>query len=162
MTASLRLCTLLIAGFAIASAIPAFAQESKQTISPASTDQTVTDLRALEQRAEAATLHADAAFLEDFYASDFRFTHGTGIVWNKTETLKALRPGNFISRELDSVEVEPHGDVALTLGRIHVRSNSQDPEVREYTIWYVRVYTRRGGRWQLLSHRTVRQVSGPL
>jgi ketosteroid isomerase-like protein len=162
MTATLRRSALLIAVFLLASTMSTVGQDSKQAANPASADQTVSDLRALEQRAETATLHADAAFLQDFYASDFRFSHGTGVVANKTETLKALQPNFYISRDLDLTEVEPHGDVALTIGRIHVRTTSQAPDVREYTVWYVRVYTRRDGRWQLLSHRTTRQVSGPL
>ena len=162
MTAALKLSTLIIAGFLFASTMPAVGQDAKQAASTASADQTVTDLRALEQRAEIATLNADVAFLQDFYASDFRFAHGTGIVAHKTETLKALQPGFYISRELETSEVEPHGDIALTIGRIHVRTTSQDPSVHEYTVWYIRVYTRRDGRWQLLSHRTTRQVAGPL
>jgi hypothetical protein len=70
---------------------------------------------------ETATLHADAGFLQNFYASDFRFSHGTGVVANKSETLKALQPDFYISRDLDLKEVEPHGDVALTIGQILVR-----------------------------------------
>jgi ketosteroid isomerase-like protein len=159
MITTLRRISLPIAFFLVVSATIALA---KQAASPTSSEQTVVELRALEQRAETATLHADAAFLQNFYASDFRFSHGTGVIANKTETLKALQPDFYISRDLDLKEVEPHGDVALTIGQIHVRTTSQDPEVREYTVWYVRVYARRDGRWQLLSHRTTRQVAGPL
>ena len=169
MTLMLKLRTLLIiAAFVFVSVAFAVAQESKPTSNLPLADQTVAEIRALEQKVETATLGADASFLENVYASDFRFTHGnsrllgTRSVSNKTETLQALQPGRFISRDLDSVDVEPHGDVALTTGRILVRTTSKDPELREYTIYYVRVYQRRDGRWQLLSHRTVREVSGPL
>jgi ketosteroid isomerase-like protein len=162
MTTALGRRTLIIAGFLLASTLPALGRDAKQVAASASADHSVTELRALEQRAEIATLNADAAFLQDFYASDFRFSHGTGVIANKAETLKALQPGFYISRDLDQSEVEPHGDIALTVGRIHVRTTSEDPNVREYTVWYIRVYTRRDGRWQLLSHRTTRQVAGPL
>ena len=169
MTLMLKLRTLLIiAAFVFVSVALTVAQESKRTSNLPLTDQTIAEIRALEQKVEAATLRADASFLKNVYASDFRFTHGNSLVLgiravsNKTETLQALQPGRFISRDLDSVEVEPHGDVALTTGRIHVRSTSQDPELREYTIYYIRAYQRRDGRWQLLSHRTVREVSGSL
>jgi ketosteroid isomerase-like protein len=148
MITALRRSSLPIAFFLLVSATIALA---KQAASPTS-----------NRGAETATLHADAAFLQNFYASDFRFSHGTGVVANKTETLKALQPDFYISRDLDLKEVEPHGDVALTIGQIHVRTTSQDPDVREYTVWYVRVYERRDGRWQILSHRTTRQVAGPL
>ena len=47
-----------------------------------------------------------------------------------------------------------------TTGHVHVKSgNSSNPE---YHIWYVRVYAKRDGRWQLLSNRTVREVDGAM
>jgi len=124
-----------------------------------SSDQTA-ELQATEVKVEAATLRGDAAFLDRIYAADFRFTHGDDqrTVQTKAEVLKGVRPDRFVARDLDSVEVELHGDVAMTTGRIHVRTAQNN----EYTVWYVRVYAMRDGRWLLLSHRTVREVQGPL
>jgi hypothetical protein len=56
---------------------------------------------------------------------------------------------------LTSVEVEIHGKVALTTGRIEVRSTRRG----DYTMCYLRLYEERG-RWQLVSHRTLRLTSG--
>jgi len=50
--------------------------------------------------------------------------------------------------------------VALTTGRIHVRQESTDPKWREYTIRYARVYIRRAGRWQLLTHHSTAESFG--
>jgi hypothetical protein len=41
--------------------------------------------------------------------------------------LKALQPDFYISRDRDLMEVEPHGDVALTIGQIHVRTLRDAP-----------------------------------
>lgn len=104
-------------------------------------------------------LHNDVAFLQKALADDVRFTHGTGLVWDKTKWLAAAPTSKFTARDLSSVEVEPHGDIIETTGHTHVRgSNAENPE---YHIWYVRVYARRKGVWQIVSNRTVRQVNGP-
>ena len=72
-------------------------------------------------------MRADAAFLRPTLSEDFRFSHDE--VAGKDETL-ANFAGNFVSRTLTAVEVELHGNVALTSGRIEVRSTTP----AEYTI----------------------------
>ncbi len=113
-----------------------------------------------DEKLEAAALHNDLAFFQAVLSDDVRFTHGTGLVQDRAEWLAAVPRAKFSARDLDSVEVEPHGDVVETTGHIHIQSgNRNNPE---YQIWYVRVYARRDGRWQLLSNRTVKQVNGPM
>ena len=81
MTLILKLRMLpIVAAFVVVSVALTVAQESKPASNLALTDQTVAEIGALEQRVEAATLHADASFLENVYASDFRFTHGNNLV----------------------------------------------------------------------------------
>ena len=45
--------------------------------------------------------------------------------------------------------------IAITYGRYRARYRAGNPEQREFTVWFERVYARRNGRWQFLSHRTV-------
>ena len=45
--------------------------------------------------------------------------------------------------------------VAITYGRYRAHNKAGDPGRREFTVWFERVYARRDGRWQFLSHRTV-------
>ena len=113
---------------------------------------------------EAATLRSDVAYLDSVYAPSFRFKHSTGDVEERAPRLAALdaRKTAVFARDLDSLEVEVHGDVALTTGRIHVRQEFADPKWREYTIRYARVYVRRAGRWQLLTHHSTAETFGPL
>lgn len=114
------------------------------------------DLQAMDQRIEDAVVKADLKFLESVYAGDFRFTHGTGNVQSKDEWLKSVAKRGFLSRKISLVEVELHGDVAVTSGRLDVVKSGEGAE--KYSLKYVRVYERRNGRWQMLMHRTVELI----
>ena len=114
------------------------------------------DLRAMDQRIEDAVVRADLKFLESVYANDFRFTHGTGNVQSKDEWLKSVANKGFLSRKVSLVEVELHGDVAVTFGRLDVIKSGDSGE--KYSLRYVRVYERRSGRWEMLMHRTVELI----
>ena len=46
-------------------------------------------------------------------------------------------------------------DVVITYGRYVARYKNADPGRRQFTVWYERVYAKRAGQWQYLSHRTV-------
>ena len=67
------------------------------------------------------------------------------------------RPTPYIYRNLDSVQVELHGDIAITIGRYRYlpRSNSPTPRTSHNYVWFERLYAKRNGEWQFLSHRTV-------
>jgi hypothetical protein len=98
---------------------------------------------------------ADVSFLENAYAEDFRFKHGTGTVDSKASWIQDVvkNKGKFISRKMDSVEVEIHGEIGITNGTLIVTRTD-----RSYTLQYVRVYRKKGKRWELFMHRTVHEV----
>jgi len=124
------------------------------------------EVLAFEREMEAAVVRGDVAFLDRACSSDFSFTHGDGWttgrpplrVENKTQWRASVGKVPYLARDLDSVQVELHGDVAITYGRYRARNRAGDPGRREFTVWFERVYARRDGRWQFLSHRT---VNGP-
>ena len=135
------------------------AQESPRSNAAADT---AMEVLALEREIEAAVLRADVAFLDRVCASDFTYTHGDGWttggavrgVDRRAEWLASL-PGRYSRREVDSQQVEMHGDVAITMGRVRARSGGADAAQRAFSFWYVRVYAQRDGQWRYLSHRTV-------
>lgn len=117
-----------------------------------------------ERNMEAALVRGDVAYLDKVCAPDFSFTHGDGWVTggqplrveNKAQWLASVAKQPYSSRDLSSVQVEMHGDVAITYGMYRARSR---PSGGEFTVWFERVYARRNGQWQYLSHRT---VHGPI
>jgi uncharacterized protein (TIGR02246 family) len=133
---------------------------------------TIADLLAFEKGMEAAVVAGDTAFLERALAPTFVFTHGDGwvdggaplkvdskatwIEWVKRQ------PPPYWYRDLDHVQVELHADVAITVGRYfyapRTAGASAGPASHMH-VWFERLYAKRDGRWQHLSHRTVK---GPL
>lgn len=121
---------------------------------------------AFERDVEAAVVRGDVAYLDRACTSDFSFTHGdawtTGgeplRVENKAQWLAAVGKAPYLFRNLDSVRVEMHGDIAITYGRYRARFKEGAPGHREFIVWFERVYVRRDGRWLYVSHRT---VNGP-
>ena len=112
----------------------------------------------LEYAQAEAVVALDFEALDRLYADDFRFTHGTGVVHGKVDWLESLRTGEsiYVSSEHEALEVEIHGDLAVSYGQLHIHSYFQGEE-RWFMARYVRVYVRRDENWQLVSHRTVEQ-----
>ena len=129
---------------------------------PVAEEDAVADVLALEKRIEEAVLRSDVAFLDRVCADDFTYTHGDGWttgdpilgVDTKAEWLASL-DGRYSLREVDSQQVEVHGDVAITMGRLRARTGGPAADQRSFSFWYVRVYAQRDGEWRYLSHRTV-------
>ena len=126
------------------------------------------EVASFERQIELAAAHRDLKFLEAAADDSLHYTHGDDwtmggaplAVNDKAAWLGWL--GNpktrMLSREVSEQHVELHGDVALTTGKIDIRTDSSDSKFGEYTIWYLRVYRRQDGRWRLLSHHTVREI----
>jgi hypothetical protein len=130
----------------------------------------IAEVLAFEKEMEAAVVRGDVAFLERALAPTFIFTHGDGWV-DGGEPLKVDTKASWIEyvkrqappyvyRELDHVQVELHGDIALTLGRYFYLPRPATPGAARSTshmyVWFERVYAKTNGRWQHLSHRTIK------
>ena len=126
------------------------------------------EVLALEQKIEAAVVKGDVAFVESVLSSDFHFRHGDGWVRgektggmedDKAAFLKRVREKEYLVHDLDNVKVEMHGDIAITYERyvslFMPKDRNPDVPGSLSTIWFERVYAKRNGRWQFLSHRTV-------
>ena len=123
---------------------------------PGYTD-TAAEIRKLEQRIEEAVVKAEIKFLETVYSNDFRFTHGDGEVQNKAQWLELAAKREVKSRKISTTEVEIHGKVVITAGRLDVIWQGEEKD-DVYALKYVRVYEKRKGRWILLSHRTIEML----
>ena len=102
-----------------------------------------------------SVVNKNKSVLQQHYAEDFVFTHGTGLIDSKSSWMRNVLDTavHFISREHDSTVVELHGNVAIVKGTLTVKR--QQPQlVSAYALQYVRVFARRNKVWQLISHRT--------
>ena len=126
-------------------------------------DPAAAEVLAFERDVEAAIVRGDVEFMDHACAPTFTFTHGDGWttggaplrVDNRAQWMAVVKSAPYASRDLDSVRVEMHGDVAITYGRYVARMKGGDPERQQFDLWFERVYVKRNGRWQYLSHRTV-------
>jgi uncharacterized protein DUF4440 len=122
---------------------------------------------ALEEKIEAAVVRGDVAFVEKVTPATFSFVHGEG--WttggrplaedDKAAFLKRVADKEYLVHDLDRVKVEMHGDVGITYGRYvslyMPPGRGAAAPGRLNSIWFERVYAKRNGAWQWLSHRTV-------
>jgi len=126
------------------------------------------EVLALERKIEAAVVKGDVAFAESVLSPDFHFRHGDGWVRgektggmedDKAAFLKRIADKEYLIHDLDNVKIEMHGDIAITYGRyvsLWMPKNREPNSPGSLsTIWFERVYAKRGGRWQFLSHRTI-------
>src|SRR5688572_11399006 len=126
-------------------------------------DPAAAEVLAFEREIEAAIVRGDVEFVDRACAPTFVFSHGDGWttggdpfrVDNRAQWLAVVKAAPYASRVLDRVRVEMHGDVAITYGRYVAVMKSGDPERQQFDLWFERVYAKRDGRWQYLSHRTV-------
>jgi Domain of unknown function (DUF4440) len=125
------------------------------------------EVLAFERAIEAAVVRGDVAFVDAASAPTFTFTHGDGWttggaplrVDSRADWMATVAKAPYASRVLDSVRTEVHGDVVITYGRYVGRFKEAPPGRRQFTVWYERVFAKRDGKWQYLSHRT---VDGPI
>jgi hypothetical protein len=126
----------------------------------------IAEVMAFEKKCDEAAVQGDVAFLERALSKDFVMTHGDAWtsggsplkVDTKASWLEyvAKKPGPYVYRRLDSVQVEVHGDFALTVGRYKYLPRSTRPTTSHLYVWFERAYAKHNGEWQFLSHRTVK------
>jgi hypothetical protein len=137
--------------------------DTRAASSTASAQDTAQEVLAFERAIEAAVVRGDVAFVDAGTAPTFTFTHGDGWttggaplrVDSRADWMATVAKAPYASRMLDSVKTEVHGDVVITYGRYVGRFKDAAPGRRTFTVWYERVYAKRNGKWQYLSHRTV-------
>ncbi len=140
---------------------------SHQAAGAKAADEVAAEVVAREAEIEAAVVRGDVGFVDAASAPTFTFTHGDGWttggaplrVDNRADWLATVAKSPYASRVLDSVKTEVHGDIVITYGRYVGRFKNAAPGRRQFTVWYQRVYAKRDGKWQYLSHRT---VDGPI
>jgi len=112
--------------------------------------QTETQLRELDLAVDTAVSNRDAAGLDRLLADDFVYTHAGGKPEPKREFIAtAVARDDPPRRVLHDIQVEPHGDVAVTRGTIEFIYSDARPNLY---LRYVRVHRQLEGGWRPISH----------
>jgi hypothetical protein len=123
------------------------------------------EVKEFEKKLEAAVVAGDVAYVSGCIPDDFvmvhsdEWTHGGNprVSDNKESYLANVAKKHYQARDLDSVKVEMHGDIAVTHGHVVGQEGKN-----WFALWYERVYAKRNGKWMYISGRTVRgPVDGP-
>jgi hypothetical protein len=77
------------------------------------------------------------------------------LVDDRASFMKRVTDNLYAAHDYDVQAAEMHGDVAITYGRYVGHIPSSPAGRRWFYVWYQKVYAKRDGRWQYLSHRTV-------
>ncbi|HEY1293970.1 MAG TPA: nuclear transport factor 2 family protein [Chloroflexota bacterium] len=109
-------------------------------------------LRELDITIDIAVSARDAATLERLLADDFVYTHAGGKPEPKREFIAtAVARLDPPRRVLHDIQVERHGDVAVTRGTIEFIYSDRRPNLY---LGYVRVHRVLDGGWRPISHRS--------
>jgi len=155
---------VLLAGVTVLSAqSPAHTPLPAPVISPAAQTAAGEEVLTLERSIAVALVNGDVAYFDRVTSADFVMVHGDGwtyggqptLVDDKASFMRRVANKTHAAHDYDVQSVEMHGDVAVTYGRYVARMKGGDPERQQFDLWFERVYARRDGRWQYLSHRTV-------
>jgi ketosteroid isomerase-like protein len=110
-------------------------------------------LRDLDVAIDTATSDQDAAALERLLADEYVYTHSNGRSQTKAEFIAGVVARvNPPRRILGDVQVELHGDVAVTRGNLDILYSDERTNL---FMRYVRVYRLMDAGWLPISHRTV-------
>ena len=140
--------------------------QAPKPLPPANTSGAAAEVLALEKSIEDAVVRGDVAYVDRVLAKDFSFVHGDA--WttggkplasdDKAAFLKRVADKEYLVHDLDGVKAEVHGDIVITYGRYvspYMPKSANAAPGRLNSIWFERVYAKRDGQWQFLSHRTV-------
>jgi homoserine O-acetyltransferase/O-succinyltransferase len=124
----------------------------------AATTATEPEVETLERRLVAAIGARDLATYDTLVADDYIVIEATGTVRTKKDVMASYRSGarGYADLRIDEVRSQVFGDTAVVHARTFGRRMEQGREQLN-RVRYVRVYARRGGRWQ-----AVAQMAAPL
>ena len=111
-------------------------------------------LKANDQKIDFAVSDKEQAILEELLADDYIYTHSNGKSQTKREYIDGAISRESVPprRPLSEIQVEIHGDVAITRGNLDIVYEDERPNT---FMRYVRVWRERNGKWQPISHRTL-------
>lgn len=120
------------------------------------------EVLAAEKARTAALEHGDAAALEMIFADDLTYVHASGKTDTKASYLAGIRSGelHYISWQPKAMHVRTMGGAGVIDGEYLVRviDRRVKPDPFDVNIFFLGVYARRDGRWQMAAWESTRDV----
>ena len=134
---------------------PAWAQPADETGAGQADAQTESELLALHDAWAAARIGADIAFLEDFYAPEFRVQAMNGSVVSRADDIAAFADGIIKPETIEDLDMDVslYGDTAIVTGVENLKGTAGGVP-GEMALRFTNVFVRRDGRWQIVLHHS--------
>jgi ketosteroid isomerase-like protein len=116
--------------------------------------QTPEQAKTLDRKWADATMHADAAALNDLLADDLTYTHTGGNTQTKAEFIASVREKKirYDSIEFEDTNARVYGNTAVITSRVHVKVTVDGRDVTLHPC-FLHIWVKRNGRWQLVAHQ---------
>ena len=114
-------------------------------------------VKALELKRFQAMEKNDFAALDGLLAEDMIYTHSSGQADTKAQFLEALKTGKtrYVKIAPTDTNVRTLGDTAIIRGRGLFTVENQAGK-NEFTLSYLDVWMKRGGKWQMVAWQSAR------
>ena len=118
------------------------------------------EILAIEARRVQAMVDRDIPTLASILADDLTYTHSGGRIDDKASFLALIEDTESSYLGVDfyaGTEVIPCGaDGVLVRGKAQIRLERMTGDKPSYPVWFVDVFARRDGRWQLVAWQATR------
>ena len=110
------------------------------------------EIRALEEKWDAAQLKGDAAALSEIFADTYVSTNGEGKTRGKAEVINEVTAGDikFESSKVQDLKISVYGDAAVVTG-IWKGKFTQKGKPLDLTERFTDTMVRRNGKWQVVA-----------
>ncbi len=119
-------------------------------------------IRGLMEELRQASLKGDAATFDKLLADDYIVIVDTGSTLTKTDVVENIKSGKlkYAAADVSDLKVRVYGDTALVNATLNVKGHLGDADISG-RFRTVRVWVKRKGQWQSVSHQYTRIVQQP-
>jgi ketosteroid isomerase-like protein len=140
---------------ALAREPPAARSEASRRVSDMAEEKA---LRELEERLNKAVVDGDVATFDQLFADDFTHTSQNGRFRTRAEWMKGRVQGksNYVSFDVEGVQIRFYGETAVVTGLSKPSWREDDGSLANGRFRFLRVWAKRGGRWQVVAFQGTR------
>jgi len=116
------------------------------------------EILALEELRIQAMVRRDRAALNSLLADDLSYTHSGGRTDNKATFLALIDSpeSSYLGVDYSETEVIPALEAVIVRGRAQIRLERATGEKLSYPVWFLDIYARRDGGWQMVAWQATR------